>query len=146
MLSWTIFLQAPRAASLGNVSRSSFRGIRRLATGIADQAAQATSSEQARQQAVSQYSAGKDGQYQQWAKRVFHQAVAADSPRHDWTREEISVIYNQPLMELAYQAVSPSIYHAATTLVKRKWLMLRTNLRPTCIVGSTILLRSSYAL
>jgi len=110
LLSRTIFLQAPRVAGLGNVFRSNFPGVRRLATGITDQAAQAMSSKQAPQQAPSHYPAGKDSQYQQWAKRVFHQAVTAASPRHDWTRQEISAIYNQPLMELAYQAVSFSFF------------------------------------
>ena len=40
--------------------------------------------------------------------RVLQEAVAAERPRHDWTREEISAIYYQPLMELAYQAVDHS--------------------------------------
>lgn len=38
--------------------------------------------------------------------QILRQAVAAQSPRHDWTKEEISAIYYQPLMELTYQAVS----------------------------------------
>ncbi|KAF6808520.1 biotin synthase [Colletotrichum sojae] len=40
------------------------------------------------------------------AKRIFHNAVNATEIRHDWTREEISAIYYQPLMELAFQAGS----------------------------------------
>jgi hypothetical protein len=39
------------------------------------------------------------------ARRILHDAVAAKSPRHDWTREEIASIYYQPLIELSYQAV-----------------------------------------
>lgn len=38
---------------------------------------------------------------------VLSKAVAAEQPRHDWTREEISQIYHEPLMELVHQAVSP---------------------------------------
>jgi biotin synthase len=37
--------------------------------------------------------------------KILRDAVAAQEPRHNWTREEISAIYYQPLMELAYQAV-----------------------------------------
>lgn len=40
------------------------------------------------------------------AKRILREAVSVQQPRHDWTKEEISAIYYQPLMELAYQAVS----------------------------------------
>lgn len=39
------------------------------------------------------------------AKKIFHKAVNTTEVRHDWTREEISAIYYQPLMELAFQAV-----------------------------------------
>ncbi|KAK0388171.1 hypothetical protein NLU13_4416 [Sarocladium strictum] len=38
--------------------------------------------------------------------QILRDAVAAQAPRHDWTREEISAIYYQPLMELAYQAAN----------------------------------------
>lgn len=41
------------------------------------------------------------------ARRIFLDAVAATAPRQNWTRKEIASIYYQPLMELAYQAVSP---------------------------------------
>ncbi|KAK3196499.1 biotin synthase [Lecanicillium sp. MT-2017a] len=37
-------------------------------------------------------------------KRVFQDAVAANTVRHNWTKEEISAIYYQPLLELAFQA------------------------------------------
>lgn len=37
---------------------------------------------------------------------VLRKAVAATEPRNDWTREEISSIYHEPLMELVHQAVS----------------------------------------
>ncbi|KAF6830484.1 biotin synthase [Colletotrichum musicola] len=40
------------------------------------------------------------------AKKIFHNAVNATEIRHNWTREEISAIYYQPLMELAFQAGS----------------------------------------
>lgn len=40
------------------------------------------------------------------ARKIFQDAVAATAPRNNWTKEEISAIYYQPLMELAYQAVS----------------------------------------
>ncbi|ROV92050.1 hypothetical protein VPNG_09809 [Cytospora leucostoma] len=33
---------------------------------------------------------------------TFHQALHATTPRTDWTREQISEIYNTPLMELAF--------------------------------------------
>ncbi|KAL2208066.1 biotin synthase [Sarocladium strictum] len=39
-------------------------------------------------------------------RQILREAVAAQAPRHDWTREEISAIYYQPLMELAYQAAN----------------------------------------
>jgi biotin synthase len=42
----------------------------------------------------------------QQAKRILQDAVAATAPRHNWTREEVAAIYYQPLMELAFQAVS----------------------------------------
>ena len=32
-------------------------------------------------------------------------AVHAQAPRYDWTKDEIRQIYNTPLMELAFQAV-----------------------------------------
>ncbi|TPX11838.1 uncharacterized protein E0L32_007575 [Thyridium curvatum] len=38
------------------------------------------------------------------ARKIFQDAVAATAPRNNWTKEEISAIYYQPLMELAYQA------------------------------------------
>ena len=34
-------------------------------------------------------------------------AVQAAGPRTNWTREEISSLYNSPLMELSYAAVGP---------------------------------------
>lgn len=40
------------------------------------------------------------------AQRIFRDALAATEPRNTWTREEISAIYYQPLMDLAYQAGS----------------------------------------
>lgn len=40
------------------------------------------------------------------ARRIFLDAIAAEAPRRDWTKKEIASIYYQPLMELAYQAVS----------------------------------------
>lgn len=39
------------------------------------------------------------------AKKIFTDAVAATAPRNSWTRQEISAIYYQPPLELAYQAV-----------------------------------------
>lgn len=40
------------------------------------------------------------------AKKIFADAVAATGPRQNWTRDEISAIYYQPLLELSHQAVS----------------------------------------
>jgi biotin synthase len=37
---------------------------------------------------------------------VFDNAIAADSPRNTWTKEEIKEIYDTPLMKLAFAAVS----------------------------------------
>jgi biotin synthase len=37
---------------------------------------------------------------------VFQQATEAKTPRMNWTREEIKQIYDTPLMELAFAAVS----------------------------------------
>lgn len=39
---------------------------------------------------------------------VFQDVVHATAPRNNWTREEISKIYNTPLMELTYASVSSS--------------------------------------
>jgi biotin synthase len=40
------------------------------------------------------------------SKKILQDAVAATGPRQNWTRDEISAIYYQPLLELAHQAVS----------------------------------------
>lgn len=55
---------------------------------------------------------------------VFQQALHAVSPRTDWTREQISEIYNTPLMELAFASVccsssqpSPSPYPSPSSPV-----------------------------
>jgi biotin synthase len=37
---------------------------------------------------------------------VFENAIAADSPRNTWTKEEITQIYEMPLMKLSFAAVS----------------------------------------
>lgn len=37
--------------------------------------------------------------------RVFEDAVQANGPRNTWTKEEISEIYNTPLIELTYASV-----------------------------------------
>lgn len=37
---------------------------------------------------------------------VFENAIAADTPRNTWTKEEIKEIYDTPLMKLAFAAVS----------------------------------------
>lgn len=37
---------------------------------------------------------------------VFETALAADTPRNTWTKEEIKEIYDTPLMKLAFAAVS----------------------------------------
>ncbi|KAK3293151.1 uncharacterized protein B0H64DRAFT_206849 [Chaetomium fimeti] len=47
-----------------------------------------------------------DSERRQRAREILQDAVAATAPRHDWTREEISAIFYQPLMELAYQAAT----------------------------------------
>lgn len=41
-------------------------------------------------------------------RKIFQDAVKATAPRQNWTREEISAIFYQPLLDLAYQAVRPS--------------------------------------
>ncbi|KID99736.1 Biotin synthase, partial [Metarhizium majus ARSEF 297] len=38
------------------------------------------------------------------AKKILQDAVAATGPRQNWTRQDISAIYYQPLLELAHQA------------------------------------------
>ncbi|KAF7561071.1 hypothetical protein G7046_g3088 [Stylonectria norvegica] len=45
-----------------------------------------------------------DKQRAEQAKRILREAVSVSQPRHNWTKEEISAIYYQPLMELAYQS------------------------------------------
>jgi len=42
----------------------------------------------------------------EWARRVLQDAVAATSPRLNWTKEEVAAIYHHPLLDLTYQAVS----------------------------------------
>lgn len=39
------------------------------------------------------------------ASSVFQDAVQASAPRTNWSREEISEVYNTPLMELTYASV-----------------------------------------
>jgi len=39
---------------------------------------------------------------------VLREAVYATAPRYDWTKDEIRELYNTPLMELAFQSVSPT--------------------------------------
>ena len=56
--------------------------------------------------ATAEAAAAVDEATSEWSKRVFRDAVKAHAPRNDWTREEISAIYHQPLMELVQQAVS----------------------------------------
>jgi len=39
------------------------------------------------------------------AKSIFQSAIEAQSPRTNWTRDEIGEIYETPLMKLAFAAV-----------------------------------------
>ncbi|KAK7994662.1 Biotin synthase [Apiospora arundinis] len=39
--------------------------------------------------------------------QILRAAVAATEPRNDWTREQITAIYHEPLMELVHQAHDP---------------------------------------
>lgn len=39
-------------------------------------------------------------------RQILLDAAAATTPRNNWTRKEVSVMYHQPLLELAHQAVS----------------------------------------
>jgi biotin synthase len=39
-------------------------------------------------------------------KQILREAVTSTQVRHDWTKDEIAAIYYQPVLELAYQAVS----------------------------------------
>jgi hypothetical protein len=41
-------------------------------------------------------------------KQILREAVSSTQVRHDWTKDEIAAIYYQPVLELAYQAVSNS--------------------------------------
>ena len=43
-------------------------------------------------------------------KQILREAVSSTSVRHDWTKDEIAAIYYQPVLELAYQAVSNSLF------------------------------------
>ncbi|KAK4032361.1 hypothetical protein C8A01DRAFT_41201 [Parachaetomium inaequale] len=87
------------AARLGNFPA-------RMSTAAAGQAAPSPANP-APQQPVHQAQAQElDAARQQRARRLLQDAVAATAPRHDWSREEISAIFYQPLMELAYQAAS----------------------------------------
>lgn len=45
---------------------------------------------------------------------ILKHAVKATDVRNDWTKQEIAAIYNHPLMDLAFQAVSPRIYSNLT--------------------------------
>jgi biotin synthase len=47
---------------------------------------------------------GVEQQRAENAKRILREAVSATTLRHDWTKEEISAIYHQPLLELTYHA------------------------------------------
>lgn len=61
------------------------------------------------------------------AREIFKKAVAATAPRNNWTKEEIAAIYYQPLMELAYQAVSAllDLCYSSSQPVQSQWLQLR---------------------
>ncbi|KAK4131274.1 biotin synthase [Trichocladium antarcticum] len=76
-----------------------------LATAIAGQgvAPPASPSHSAQQHFVASES---DANHQQRNRQILRKAVAASAPRQDWSRDEISAIYHQPLMELAYQAAN----------------------------------------
>src|SRR6478609_736288 len=43
-------------------------------------------------------------------KQILREAVSSTQVRHDWTKDEIAAIYYQPVLELAYQAVSNSSF------------------------------------
>lgn len=62
---------------------------------------------QPRAQAQQQQASSLDG------REVLGRAVAATAPRHDWTREEISAVYETPLMELVHQSVRVAVPAAA---------------------------------
>lgn len=47
-------------------------------------------------------------------KQIMREAVTATQVRHDWTKEEIAAIYYQPVLELAYQAVSTYFLSVST--------------------------------
>lgn len=73
------------------------------------------------------------------SKKILMSAVAATAPRTTWTRQEISAIYYQPVLELAYQAVgflSLKLGNGA----------ILTKERAPFTDGSTAPARSSYAL
>lgn len=55
------------------------------------------------------------------AAKTLAEAVAAKQIRHNWTKEEISAIYHQPLMELAFQSVSHAIGTVVGSLNCRVW-------------------------
>lgn len=79
-----------------------------LATAIAGQgvAPPASPSHSAQQPPPHFVASESDANHQQRNRQILRKAVAASAPRQDWSRDEISAIYHQPLMELAYQAVS----------------------------------------
>ncbi|KAK4120617.1 biotin synthase [Parathielavia appendiculata] len=85
--------------------------VARMSTVVADRVVPSPASpppppplpQQSQHQTASQV---HDAERRHRAARILRDAVAAEGPRHNWTREEISAIFYQPLMELAYQAAS----------------------------------------
>ncbi len=45
-------------------------------------------------------------------RSIFQEAIEAKTPRTDWTRDEIKQIYDTPLMDLAFAAVSTTQHSA----------------------------------
>lgn len=88
------------ASSLRAVGSQQLR-MNSAAVGTAEETASAIPASFHHQVFDEQYDA--KGEY---ARQTLLQAAAATRPRNDWTRKQVSVIYHQPLLELAYQAVS----------------------------------------
>lgn len=91
----TAIFQAPWTAAK-TISRPSFQSIARTGATLVDTPTATHDQPQVVENSAKQADAAK----------ILKDAVSATGPRQNWTREEISAIYYQPLLELAHQAVS----------------------------------------
>jgi hypothetical protein len=68
-------------------------------------------------------------------KQILREAVTSTQVRHDWTKDEIAAIYYQPVLELAYQAVSVSLVIESVIMTLPSFEIAL--IQPDCRVNTT---------